>query len=1323
MKRARALSILVILSMLVLPMGSASASGPIVVTQSADVAPVSAPETSGRLIVQLEGAPLAAWWASGDAVAQGAGGRLDVNTPLAQSYLSRLDGEQAAFRRTLASAFPGATVESVNDSTGASSALAYRVVFNGVTVRLPRATENDIRRLAKLPGVRAVYPDRLFRPDMYASNPLIGSATLWTALGGQETAGAGVKIASIDGGIYALNDCFDPTGYVYPPGFPKGDTRFTNEKVIVARSYFRSFDPPTAGDAEPWPGVNGTSHGTHTSGTFGCNANTVAQYTETYSETISGVAPGAWVMSYRVFYPSHDPFYSGAAFDAEIVMAIEDAVADGADVLNNSYGGASGGNPALEPIVQALEAAVDAGAVVATSAGNEGPTWNSAYSTPAGTSDKFISAAASTTTGTIASGFLSVSGPGTPPESLQDRSFASAAFGSAWPIQTTSLYVPVRIVDPGSSSEACNDLPANSLDGVIALIQRGSCEFGTKVLNAEQAGAIAAIVYNHAAGGEGLINMGAGAEGDQVTIPSLFVQRSTGVGMEDWYDANPGTAEVTVDFVPKQVGTDPDVIASFSSRGVSFGRFIGPDVTAPGVNILSSGYGSGSGVERHMGFGQVSGTSMSSPHVAGAAALLRDLHPDWTPAQIKSALMTTAKYDGIESSSGGPASIFEMGAGRIDLSKAGDPGITVDKPDIAFGSVRAPAVSSLALATAISETVTAKDVSGAASTWNLSLTADAAIAASLGTSTLPIAAGGTAAFSLNLDIAAGTAPGDYTGTIWMDDGGAHTAHIIFWVRVTPPLSDAEVLLIDNDFSDLLSYPNYSEYFTSTLAALGVTYEYFNADLNYDNPRTIPTAAELAAYDKVIWFTGDNFYPNGSFTVATPPTTQDQNELVSYLDSGGNLIVIGQDAASTFAWNDANHVIFGAYLGAEYLQDSIFDPAGLLLPPSPSVIGAPTSPFSGMIVDLSGSGDGGINQLFVDEIQAAPVGDVAERENITPLFTAISGYALAQGTVGLSRSSEPTLENPDGNFAYRTAYLSFGLEGINNDTGYNTREDVLGRILDWMDDTPQVSLEAAPVGHPMDVVMFTATVPSGINAATPVSYRWDFGDGSSFSAGVVPNAGYIYGTPGTYQARVEMTDSYGHSAVSDPVEVTVPAAYATPASTTFPATQDTYISSWAPTTVSGDKQTMWSGHLDTLRTLLQFDTTSILSDQPVITATLHLYRTERRGAPSPGEYATYMVNKAWAEGSTTWNTPWDVPGAMPDNVNPTPDGTVSVAGVTPGWYTVDVTDMVQQWVANPASNHGVLLAEIASDDLFDGWATSSWWVEGQRPYITVDYLAP
>ena len=1098
---------------------------------------VAAPEVN-RFIVQLEDAPLATYtggvkgYAPTAIQATGAN-RLDVNASASRAYIGYLQGKQEAFKAELAKALSSASVSTYVDESGMAHDLAYQVTFNGVVVTLPKASPQALRTLAKMDGVKQVFRDYEHKPDMYASLTLIDAPTMWSQLGGQDVSGEGMIVASIDTGVYAPNPFFDPTGYQYPPGYPVGDRRYTTKKVIGARAYFRPWDPPTAGDEGAWPGPNGSSHGTHTIGTTAGNADTVADVAG-LEKTISGVAPKAQILSYRIGYPTASEF-SGSAFSAEIVMAYEDAVVDGADSINYSFGGYTGVMPWADAVAVARDATWDAGVFVSHSAGNSGPgsstTWDS--------SPKVMEVAASSTTGTIATGLIDVTSPEPVPEELQGMPFGDCLFCPPVPVGT--IFGPYSYTDVGTvTTESTNTLCdgeeiTGDLTGQIAMISRGGCYFSDKIWNAQQAGAIAAIVYNNA--GDDLTNMSQGThENDEFTIPGVFIGQTNGEGMVQFGVDNPG-AEAQFDFVARQMGNVPDVIAGFSSRGPAFARFLEPDVTAPGVNILSGGYATGAtGVDRHAGFGQASGTSMAAPHVAGAAALVKQMHPDWTPTQIRSALMTTSVIEvWLDADQTVPASVLDMGAGRIDLGKAGDPGLTFDYPSVSFGGVTATAT-----ATAI---VQATEVAGISATYDLSTTADEGITASTDLRGISVEPGGTASFELTVEAAEDTEPGDYGGFVWLDDG-VHLNHIPFWVRVEAPPTAASVLLIDNDMSDLLGFPDYADFYADTLDNLGVAYDYYNADLHYANPQTLPSAAELAAYDVIIYWSGDNYYPDGTFTVATPLTELDMQLLTDWQFNGGRLLVTGQDLASAWDWSDVGGFLYAGNLGAGYLQDSIFDPsyAGLL-PPVPAVVGLPGSPLSGMALDVSGSApifdeeenligweDGAGNQYYVDEVELAPFGDTEAPDSVFPILAAIGGYPIQEGYVASARADSPTLERPQARYDYRSLYLSFGFEGINNDTGYTTREELMGELLNWLNDEVTVTLGSAG-GMVNDLITLSADAASSVGAAA-VEYRWDFGDSSDVAVSTTPSVVHVYASGGTYTVRVEVTDEYGHKAVDE-----------------------------------------------------------------------------------------------------------------------------------------------------------------------------------------------
>ena len=266
-------------------------------------------------------------------------------------------------------------------------------------------------------------------------------------------------------------------------------------------------------------------------------------------------------------------------------------------------------------------------------------------------------------------------------------SFGIALFGDPLPVGTTISYTFMTSASVDMTNiEGCNAWAGTPFTGNAVLIQRGTCNFSQKVYHAQEAGAEFVVVYNNA--GDEILNMAAGDFAELVTISSIFVGQTDGEGMVSWYDTNGAASEIELNMLAFQEGNDPDILANFSSRGPGVGNVLKPDITAPGVNILAQGYAPGTtGEDRHLGFGQVSGTSMAAPHVAGAAALLRQIHPTWSNAEIKSALMSTSKYIGIWNGDGTHAQPLDQGAGRLDLTNAADPGVILDPPSLSYGVV------------------------------------------------------------------------------------------------------------------------------------------------------------------------------------------------------------------------------------------------------------------------------------------------------------------------------------------------------------------------------------------------------------------------------------------------------------------------------------------------------------------------------------------------------------------------------------------------------------------------------------------------------------
>ncbi|MDW7992086.1 MAG: S8 family serine peptidase, partial [Anaerolineae bacterium] len=486
------------------PVSGSIYGGPVQITDAPESLIPEKPENKDaspvRVIIRLTDPPLAQYEGgiqnlkATSPQATGAP-RLNLSAPESRAYLNYLASVQAQFAKQLKSVVPEAQIQR-----------QYRIVLNGFAVKVPR---NKIDLIRSMPGVASVTVEREYHLHMDASLPLIGLVNdqnnngfdptdpdqgLWTLVGGHDRAGEGLKIAVIDSGIYIYNPCFADTGYPdYPPGFPKGDTRYTNKKVIVARAYFRPDDPPHPVYDAPNPLEQPyATHGSHVAGTIACNYGTVAVLGGgTLTQTISGIAPKAWLMNYRVFYYSTRG--STSAWDPELIAALEDAVADGADLIHNSWGGTPTTPIEDDPLVQAYEAAVDAGIIVVFSAGNAGPGQYTISSPAVGR--KFISVAASTTDRLFAHS-LNVTGPSDPPTVTIPITLTNIpAVPGSGPAITQTLAAPFKFVP--TNALGCSAFSPGTFTQQVAVVRRGVCTFATKVTNAYNAGAIGVVVVNN----------------------------------------------------------------------------------------------------------------------------------------------------------------------------------------------------------------------------------------------------------------------------------------------------------------------------------------------------------------------------------------------------------------------------------------------------------------------------------------------------------------------------------------------------------------------------------------------------------------------------------------------------------------------------------------------------------------------------------------------------------------------------------------------------------------------------------------------------------
>ena len=496
---------------------------------------------------------------------------------------------------------------------------AFDTLFNGLSIRGTRA---DAQRLARIDGVKAIFPVvTMTVPQPTAENDL----NLATALAqtGADIAqnelgftGAGIRVGIIDTGVDYhhpdLGGCFG-SGCRVAAGYDFVGNAFTGSEVPVP-------------DADP-DDCNG--HGTHVAGIVGANGG------------VKGVAPGVTFGAYRVFG------CAGVTSGDIMIAAMERALADGMRVINMSIGSAR--QWPQYPTAAAATRLVNRGVVVVASQGNDGPIGLYAGGAPA-LGAKVIAVASFDNTAQNLSAF-SVSPDG------QLIGYSNAT--GAPPAPVSGSFPMARTGTTASTADACIALPAGSLTGKVALIRRGTCPFYVKAVNAQAAGAAGVVLYNNVAG-----RFGANAAGvPPVTIPVVTISGTEGALINGRVAAGAVTMTWTSQSLSIPVVTG-NLISSFSSWGVSPDLALKPDIGAPGGLIRST-------VPIEQGsYAVFSGTSMSSPHVAGAVALLLQAKPN-TPAQaVDVILQNSANPKPHSATVPAPASVHRQGAGMLAIDDA-----------------------------------------------------------------------------------------------------------------------------------------------------------------------------------------------------------------------------------------------------------------------------------------------------------------------------------------------------------------------------------------------------------------------------------------------------------------------------------------------------------------------------------------------------------------------------------------------------------------------------------------------------------------------------
>ncbi len=680
-------------------------------------------------IVRLSREPLAT-----DVKAARKNGRVDFTDQRTSNERALLAQQRNDFRQWLRTAAPDVHVTGQLD-----------VALNAVTVRL---NGTDLSTLSGGPGVVSVSYQAAYSP-MAHEDPdlsLVDAEQGWSTASpdAPDHAGEGVKVGIVDTGIDLTHPCFSDKGY--PQHRQVGDSRFTNNKVIAARVFANKaarygLTPEAVQD-----------HGTHVAGTVACDAHTPATVDGTsVPYDPSGVAPRALLGSYNVF-----PGVIEDARSEDILNALQAAYEDGMDVINMSLGGGASGVQDL--LTMAVDNLDRAGVVVAVSAGNEGPGHYTVGSP--GSAERALTAGASTVGHFV----------GLPVTDADNHELAVTAEGDfgvpAKPLTRTLVAAGGTLNADLGIGDGCAiaSVPA-SADGALVLVARGACTFGTKVANAERAGAKGVIVVNNVPGDP--IAM-ATDPAFPTSIPAVMAGFATAGALEHQLG---NRVTIGSDGTYRHSGND-DIMGDFSSQGPTDVDYrVKPDLVAPGVNVLSSVPSTACTEAPCWAFYQ--GTSMASPHLAGAAAVVRQAHPDWTPEQVRSAITNTATEGTLTQSRAihtPETDPLVTGAGLLDVDDAVGASLALSQVSTSFG------VTPSGAGRAISKTLTVTNLTDRDIDVRVRVRGDGF---SSSVESLSLAAGGSAELTLTYAPGRRATPGDHVGRLMLGD----RAHSVLYAFV------------------------------------------------------------------------------------------------------------------------------------------------------------------------------------------------------------------------------------------------------------------------------------------------------------------------------------------------------------------------------------------------------------------------------------------------------------------------------------------------------------------------------------------------------------
>ncbi len=892
-------------------------------------------------------------------------------------------------------------------------------LLNGLSLEMPRGVASKIR---SLPDVLAIVPNRRYEYSLTRSNDLMNAPVAWQLTGGQALAGEGIKIGIIDTGIDHSHVMFDDLGYQSPEGYPLGDTNFTNNKIIVARIFTKDGD--SAVDSTP---RDRNGHGTHVASCAAGNWDTPSPL-----GLISGLAPNAYLGNYKVFTDEFTTL-------EQLIGALEACVEDGMDIVNMSLGSEAYINSLLDPEALAIRNAIRAGVVVVAAAGNSGAP--ETIGSP-GQIPEVITVGSLTNAHTGGSfGAMSVAMMNVYSDGEVILTDEQVVLGPNPDFFSRPLLGRFQIVDADAidggryggdqNGLVCQSLPADSAKDKWVLVQRGTCTFTDKIGNVQQAGGWGALIYNNAGAQEGPDEPIRAPSVPGTMLPSYFASRNVGLLIKE---AIAGAGVVEVEFyaaAPFERNQTPLELSTFSSVGPSLSYVIKPEISAIGEGSYAATQNDLPGQFTSnffeftsfdlSGFSFSSGTSFSSPRVAGVAALVKQANPSWKPEDIKSAIVVSAQRP----PNFAPLSGMERGAGHVDPARAMNLPLIVTPATLSWENVL------IDDATESERSIRLKNVSQQFQSMSLTLGLAGSRrmqAVDISPDQVDLAPSESVDVRIKLRFVPPPEAGeteDVSGDVIIEiNGESDPLHVPVWARImNAPAPQGAILLIDDDGGEFIE-----DRYIQAINLAG-----YNATLwDVARLKAYPSMQYMQKFQAVSWFlaTTSLFAIDDDNALEFNDRIRFNVALTKYLARGGRLLVSGMD------WSDQHEqTLFGQQV--LHISEFTHDPFVQY-----TLSGDVAS--QDETLDISGAVDSPIAQglTTLDATFDLTV------PNMTDL--------LVLDSTGIAKPALITNQNPLDIIgitvetdSYRAVFFSFALERILSGARLNGMNVIMQNSLDWL----------------------------------------------------------------------------------------------------------------------------------------------------------------------------------------------------------------------------------------------------------------------------------